>query len=189
MAQLAIGVLGVLVITSEYGTGMIRATLAAVPKRPLVLAAKIIVFGAVALVVSEIVTFVAFFVGQSLLKSPVPHAALGQPGVLRAVVGSGLYLAVVGLLALGLGSLIRHTAGAISTFVGVLLILPLLLQAFPTSLQNSIAKFLPLTIIGAMSASRSIPNSFAPWTGFMMLCIYSVVLLGAATIMFVRRDA
>ncbi|MHB1518215.1 MAG: ABC transporter permease [Acidimicrobiales bacterium] len=189
LAQLAIGVLGILVITSEYGTGMIRSTLSAVPNRPLVLAAKAIVFGLVALVVSEAVTFVAFLVGQSLFTSPVPHATLGQPGVLRAVVGSGLYLAVLGLLALGIGSLIRHTAGAISTFVGLLLILPLLLQAFPTSVQTAIGKYLPLTIVQAMIRVQPTPQAFAPWAGLALLGGYALAVLLAAGVLFVKRDA
>jgi ABC-type transport system involved in multi-copper enzyme maturation permease subunit len=189
LAQLAIGVLGILVITSEYGTGMIRATLTAVPRRPLVLAAKTAVFGAVALVVSEVVTFAAFFVGQSLLKSPVPHATLGQPGVARAVVGSGIYLAVLGLFALGIGSLIRHTAGAISIFVGALLILPLILNAFPASVQQTLSKFLPLTVLQAMISTQPRPDTFAPWTGLGLMAIYAAVVLVAAGVLFVRRDA
>ena len=189
LAQLAIGVLGILAITSEYGTGMIRATLAAVPNRPLVLAAKAAVFGAVALVVSEVVTFAAFLVGQSLLTSPVPHATLGQPGVLRAVAGSGLYLAVLGLLALGLGSIIRHTAGAISTFVALLLILPLLLQAFPASVQTSVSKFLPLTIASSMISVHPTTDAFSPWVGFGLLCVYAAAFLVVAGALFVRRDA
>jgi ABC-2 type transport system permease protein len=189
LAQLAIGVLGILVITSEYGTGMIRATLTAVPRRPLVLAAKTAVFGAVALVVSEVVTFAAFFVGQSLLKSPVPHATLGQPGVARAVVGSGIYLAVLGLFALGIGSLIRHTAGAISIFVGALLILPLILNAFPTSVQQALSKFLPLTVLQAMISTQPRPDTLAPWTGLGLMAIYAAVVLVAAGVLFVRRDA
>jgi ABC-type transport system involved in multi-copper enzyme maturation permease subunit len=193
LAQLAIGVLGILVVTNEYSTGMIRSTLAAVPNRPLVLAAKAAVFGVVALMVSEVVTFVAFFVGQALLTSPAPHATLGQAGVLRAVVGSGLYLAVLGLFALGIGSLIRHTAGAISTFVGTLLILPLLVQAFPTSVQNSLDKYLPLSIAQSMitvqGAVQKASHDFAPWTGLVVLAIYAAVLLVAAGILFVRRDA
>lgn len=189
LAQLAIGVLGILAVTSEYGTGMIRATLAAVPNRPLVLDAKAAVFGAVALVVSEVVTFAAFLVGQSLLTSPVPHATLGQPGVLRAVAGGGLYLAVLGLLALGLGSIIRHTAGAISTFVAILLILPLLLQAFPASVQTALSKFLPLTIAGSMISVQQTADTFSPWAGFGLLCAYTAAILAVAGVLFVRRDA
>ena len=162
LGQLIFGVLGVLVMSAEYGTGTIRATLSAVPRRPVVLTAKVLVFGAVAVVVSEILTFSAFALGQAILSAKhavgtkaaaaqraqqlglkIPHniqavlsngsASLGQPGVLRAVVGAGLYLAVLGLLALGLATIIRHTAGAISAFVGVVLVLPLIVQALPSS--------------------------------------------------------
>ena len=150
--QLAIGILGVLAITAEYGTGTIRASLAAVPDRRMLLAAKAAVFALVALVVGEVVSFGAFFIGQMLIGGGAPHATIGQPGVLRAVAGGGLYLAVLGLFALGLGSIIRHTAGAIAAFVGVLLILPLILPALPTSLNHAISKFEPITIGNAMTS-------------------------------------
>jgi ABC-2 type transport system permease protein len=144
--QLAIGVLGVLVMSAEYGTGTIRATFSDAPRRPLVLAAKAAVFGAVALVVAEIVAFVSFLVGQALLSAPATHASLSTPGALRAVVGTGLYLGVIGLFALGLATIIRHTAGAISAFVSILLVLPIIVQALPNSLQDDIRRFLPLRI-------------------------------------------
>ena len=143
VSQFAIGVLGVLVMSAEYGTGTIRATLSAAPRRPLVLVAKVIVFGVVALVVAEVVSFLAFFVGQALLTAPAPHATLSSPGAWRAVVGSGLYVAVLGLFSLGLATIIRHTAGAISAFVGILLVLPLIVQALPTSLSLDVRRFLP----------------------------------------------
>ncbi|HLX88554.1 MAG TPA: hypothetical protein VKR22_08900, partial [Acidimicrobiales bacterium] len=175
LGQLIFGVLGVLVMSAEYGTGTIRATLSAVPRRNVVLVAKIVVFGVVAVVVSEILAFSAFGVGQAILSgkhavgsaqilqgralqigispSQIPKAllssgsaSLGQPDVLRAVVGAGLYLAVLGLLALGLATIIRHTAGAISAFVGVVLVLPLIVQALPTSISNAVARYLPANI-------------------------------------------
>ena len=114
IGQLALGVLGVLVITSEFSSGMIRATFAAAPRRPLVLAAKAAVVAAVTLVAGEILAFAAFGVGEAVLRSPAPHATLGQPGVLRAVLMAGAYPALIALIGLGLGALIRHTAGAIS---------------------------------------------------------------------------
>ena len=119
IGQLAFGVLGVLVITSEFSSGMIRATFAAVPRRPLLLAVKAAVLAAVTLVAGEILAFAAFAVGEAVLRSPVPHATLGQPGVLRAVLMAGAYPALIALMALGLGAVIRHTAGAISAVVGI----------------------------------------------------------------------
>ena len=158
--QLAIGVLGVLVMSAEYGTGTIRATFSAAPRRPLVLAAKGIVFGVVALVVAEIVAFVSFLVGQALLSAPATHATLSTPGALRAVVGTGLYLGVIGLFALGLATIIRHTAGAISAFVGILLVLPIIVEALPNSLQFDIRRFLPLQIGGVMMSVNGAESAF-----------------------------
>jgi ABC-2 type transport system permease protein len=222
LGQLIFGVLGVLVMSAEYGTGTIRATLSAVPRRPLVLAAKILVFGAVAVVVSEILTFSAFGLGQAILSAkhsvgssagitqrahqfglPVPHniqavlesgsASLGQPGVLRAVVGAGFYLAVLGLLALGLATIIRHTAGAISAFVGVVLVLPLIVQALPTSISNAVARYLPANIGLVMFSTHGVPDrvgpAFSAWTGFALLLLYPVVILGVGCWVLVRRDA
>jgi hypothetical protein len=187
--QLAIGVLGVLVMSAEYGTGTIRATFAAAPRRPQVLAAKVIVFGVVTLVVAELVAFASFFVGQALLTAPATHASLSTPGALRAVVGTGLYLGVIGLFALGLATIIRHTAGAISAFVGILLVLPLIVQALPNSLQG-IRRFLPLRIGGdMMSIGNNGAHAFSPWTGLFVLCGYAAAALVIGGILLVRRDA
>jgi ABC-type transport system involved in multi-copper enzyme maturation permease subunit len=189
--QLAIGVLGVLVMSAEYGTGTIRATFSAAPRRPLVLAAKAAVFGLVALVVAEVVAFASFLVGQALLSAPATHATLSTPGALRAVVGTGLYLGVIGLFALGLATIIRHTAGAISAFVGILLVLPIIVQTLPNSIQDDIQRFLPLRIGAEMMSVNSGggPNTFSPWTGFFVLCIYAAVVLVIGGILLVRRDA
>ena len=220
LGQLIFGVLGVLVMSAEYGTGTIRATLSAVPRRPVVLSAKILVFGAVAVVVSEIFAFSAFAIGQAILSAKksaaaaivqpaqqfgvrIPHniqaalshgsASLGQPGVLRAVVGAGLYLAVLGLLALGLATIIRHTAGAISAFVGVVLVLPLIVQALPTSISNALARYLPANIGLVMFSTHGAPDrvgpAFSPWVGFALLALYTGVTLGIGCWVLVRRDA
>lgn len=191
LSQLVIGVLGVLVMSAEYGTGTIRATLSAVPHRSLVLTTKATVFAAVGLVVGELLSFVAFLLGQSLLKSPAPHATLGQPGVLRAVVGGGLVIAVMGIFALGLATIIRHSAGAITTYVGTLLILPLLVAALPSSMSTPINKFLPFNIGHAMTAVTRGANSISlsPWTGFAVLCAYALGALLVGGILMLRRDA
>lgn len=191
LSQLAIGVLGILVVTAEYGTGTIRATLAAIPQRPLVVLAKAVVFAVVALVVTEAVSFAAFFIGQAILTGTTPHAVLSQPGVLRSVIGSGLYLTVLGLLGLGLGFIIRHTAGAISTFVGILLILPLIVAALPSSIQDAIGKYLPANIGVAMITTRLHPGEdlLGPWTGFGLLCLYAAVIIVIGTVVVARKDA
>ena len=222
LGQLIFGVLGVLVMSAEYGTGTIRATLSALPRRPVVLTAKVVVFGAVAVVVSEILTFSAFAVGQAILSSKhavgsaavatqraqqfgvkIPHnikaalstgsASLGQEGVLRAVVGAGLYLAVLGLMALGLATIIRHTAGAISAFVGIVLVLPLIVQALPASISSAVARYLPANIGLVMFSTHEVPDrlgpAFSPWTGFAILVLYTAVILGVGCWVLVRRDA
>ncbi len=188
--QLIIGVLGVLVMSAEYGTGTIRSTLAAVPRRPRVLAAKAVVFFVVAAVVGEVLSFSGFLVGQSLLVSPAPHAVLSQPGVLRAVIGGGLILAVLGEFALGLATIIRHSAGAITAYVGVLLVAPIILQALPSSISQPILKFMPFTISDTMvSVSPTGTGAFSPWVGFALLVGYAIAALVVGSWLLVRRDA
>jgi len=190
IGQLALGVLGVLAVTSEFSSGLIRATFAAAPRRPLVLAAKAAIVGAVALVAGEILAFVAFGVGEAVLKSPAPHATLGQPGVLRAVLMAGAYPALIALIGLGLGALIRHTAGAISAVVGVLFVLPLILVPLGTSIQNSAGQFMPMLIAeNSLTAVKPVAHSLSPGVGFALLCGYAAVALAVGTWAVARRDA
>jgi len=194
LGQFAIGVLGVLVMSAEYGTGSIYSTLAAMPRRPLVLAAKVVVFGAVALVVSEALAFASFFIGQAILSGTTETAALGDPGVLRAVVGSGLYLALLGLLALGLGTIFRHTAGALSAYVGLVLVLPLIAQALPMSIQEAVSRYLPANI-GLVVFSVRTPGHFFDipvfnaWAGLALLAGYAAAALAVGWVLMVKRDA
>jgi hypothetical protein len=190
VGQLAFGVLGALVITSEFSSGMIRATLAAVPNRPLLLAAKAAVTGAVTLVAGELFAFGAFAVGEAVLRSPAPHATLGQPGVLRAVLMGGAYPALIALIGLGLGAVIRHTAGAICAVVGILFVLPLILLPLGTSIQNSVGQFMPMLIAeNSMTAVKAQSHTLSPGLGFGMLCVYAAVALAAGTWALARRDA
>ena len=190
IGQLAVGVLGVLAVTSEFSSGMIRATFAAAPRRPLVLAAKAAVVAAVALVAGEILAFAAFAIGQAVLKSPAPHAALGQPGVLRAVLMAGAYPALIGLIGLGLGALIRHTAGAISAVVGVLFVLPLILVPLGTSIQNTVGRFMPMPIAeNSLTAVKPVPHSLSPGLVFALLGLYAAATLAAGGWALARRDA
>jgi ABC-2 type transport system permease protein len=189
-AQLVMGILGVLVMSGEYGTGTIRATLSAAPVRWKVLVAKAGVFGAVALVVSEVVSFIAYFLGQALLKAPTPHTDLSSPQALRAVVGAGLYLTVLGPFALGLATIIRHTAGAISAFVGVLLVFPLVAGALPQSIQQTVHRYLPANIGNQLTQFHQGPtDGFSPWVGFAILCGYALAALLIGGILLNRRDA
>lgn len=189
-AQLAIGVLGVLVVSAEYSTGTIRATFSAAPRRPLVLGAKVAVFSVVTLVAGEAVSFVAFFLGQAILSGKTPTASLSDPGVVRSEASGGLYLFALGLLALGLATIIRHTAAAISTFVGLLLILPIIVAALPSSFEADVNRYLPANIGAVMlTAHYHGTDPFGPWTGFALLCGYAVVALVVGGVLMVRRDA
>lgn len=157
LGQLLLGTLGVLTLTTEFSSGMIRATFAAAPRRRLVLAAKAAVPGTVTLAVGQISAFAAFFAGQAMLQAPAPHATLGQPGVLRAVLVAGTYPALIALIGLGLAGLIRHPAGAIGALVGVLFVLPLLLIS--PSIQNTAQNFLPHPMVNSLTAVKPLPHT------------------------------
>jgi ABC-2 type transport system permease protein len=187
--QLLLGALGVLTITTEFSSGMIRATFAAAPRRPLVLAAKAAVLGAVTLAAGEIFAFAAFFAGQATLKAPAPHATLGQPGVLRAVLMAGAYPALIALIGLGVGAIIRHTAGAICAVVGVVFVLPLLFSALSLSMQNTAQKFLPDTMWNSLTAVKPVAHMLSPGLTFGLLCAYAMVALAAGAWALTRRDA
>lgn len=192
LAQLAVGVLGVLVITSEYGSGMIRATIAAVPQRLSVLASKATVFAGVIMAVMTAACFAAFIFGQSILSSKGIGTSLGSPNVLRTVFGTALYLAALGLLALGLGAIIRKTAGAIAAVFGLILVLPVIAGLLPSSM-NAFQKFLPSNagqaLINGASRHSSTTPQLAPWVGFGVFCLWAAAALVIAGAMLVRRDA
>ncbi|MER6129996.1 ABC transporter permease [Streptomyces sp. NPDC001795] len=189
LAQLAVGVLGVLVISGEYATGMIRASLSAVPRRLPMLWAKALVFAAVAWALMTIASLVAFLVGQAALSSHHLGTSLSAPGVLRAVLGAGLYLTVVGLVGVAFGALIRNTAGGIATVFGVLLVLPVLAEALPSSWFDAINKYLPSTAGQGLIHIHQEPHTLAPWTGFAVFCLYALVALAGAGVALKRRDA
>jgi ABC-2 type transport system permease protein len=187
LGQLLLGTLGVLAITAEFSSGMIRATFAAVPRRSLVLAAKAAVLGTVTLTAGEVAAFAAFVAGQAVLKAPAPHATLGQPGVLRAVLMAGVYPALIALIGLGIGALIRHTAGAICALVGVLFVLPLLFVT--PSLQNAAQNFLPHPIANSLTAVKPLPHALPSGVTFALLCAYAVAALTAGAWALARNDA
>ncbi|HUY52278.1 MAG TPA: ABC transporter permease [Streptosporangiaceae bacterium] len=190
LGQLAVGVLGVLSITSDYSTGMIRATLAAVPRRGRVLAAKAAVLGALLLAAGELLAFAAFLTGQAAVSAPAPHATLGQPGVLRAVLLAGAYLCLIGLTGLGLGAAIRHTAGALGALVGVVFVLPFLVIALPEPVRHAVTRFLPEAIAAqSLTAVKPVAYSLSPWAGFGMLCLYATAALGIGGWLVSQRDA
>jgi ABC-2 type transport system permease protein len=192
LGELIIVVLGALVITSEYSTGMIRTSLAVMPRRGVLYAAKAIVFAAVTLSVSLVASFADFFIGQAILASKHLNTTLAQPGVLRAVLLSAAIVTVFGLLAYGVGALIRHTPGAIASMLGFIFLIPLLAQALPTPWFEDLQRWLPGG--GALSpiASSAPPHSpylFSAWGEFAVFCGYAVILLALGAWSFLRRDA
>jgi ABC-2 type transport system permease protein len=188
IAQLALGVLGVLVISGEYSTGMIRATMSAVPKRLPVLWGKAIVYGGVMLGLMIPATLIAFVVGQSILARHHIEIAFTHAGVPRAVFGAALYLTVIGLFGLGIGAIVRNTAGGIATFAGILFVLPPLMNVLPASWNQAASPYLPLNAGQALMALTRGSDQLAPWTGFGLLCGYALAALAIASVLLVRRD-
>lgn len=184
----AIGILGVLAITGEYSSGLIRATLAAVPRRPLALAAKAAVVGAVTLVSGEVLAFAAFFAGQAALAGSIPHASLGQAGVARAVLMGGAAPCLLALIGLGLGALVRHTAAAVSLVFGTLFVLPLV--AFTLPHHAAIVPYMPFLVVqNSLVAVKPVAGAIVPWQGLLMMCLYAATALTAGCWALTRRDA
>jgi hypothetical protein len=171
---------------------MITTTLTALPRRGTVIAAKAIVFAAVAFVSSLIICFASFWIGQAVMSSHHISTTLSQPGVLRAVIGGALFLTACGLLAFGIGLVLRHTAGAISTVVALLFVVSILIHLLPDTWQVHVDKWMP-AIAGSqiwtvVPTTGRVPN-FAPWTGFAVLCGYAAISIAAGVILFRKRNA
>jgi ABC-2 type transport system permease protein len=189
IAQLAIVVLGVLCISSEYSSGMIRTSLIAVPKRGRVLAAKALVFAAVTFVVGQVTCFAAFFVGQAFISGHAPHAALGDPGVARAVAAGGLYLAALAVLSVAAGALLRHPAAAITCMIAILFVLPAIAQALPDSWRNPVNEFWPTQAGSQLTSVYHSAHTLQPWPGFGVMCLFVAIVYAIAWTLLDRRDA
>jgi ABC-type transport system involved in multi-copper enzyme maturation permease subunit len=188
LAQLSIGVLGVLVISGEYSTGMIRSTFCAVPKRLPVLWAKAGVFAAVTFAVSLPAVLIVFFAGQSILSSQHIQIAFSHPGVPRAVIGAALFLTVMGVFGLGIGAIVRNTAGGIVTLVGIMFVLPPILGLLPSSWSNAVNPYLPSSAAGVLWTITPEGHTLSPWVGFALFCGYAAASLAIAAALMVRRD-
>jgi ABC-2 type transport system permease protein len=189
LAQLVLGVLGVLVFSGEYGTGMIRATLAVVPARLPVLWAKLLVLAGLVLPVALLAAFAEFFVATAIQSARGGSGiSLSDPGVLRTLVGAALYLTVAALVGLTLGALLRKTAAGISVFAALFLIAPIIVVHLPHAIAG-IAPYLPSSAGGALWGQPLVTHPLGPWTGFAVLCGYAVVLAGLAAWQLRRRDA
>jgi len=218
LGQLIIAVLGALTITSEYSTGMIRTSLTAMPRRGTVYAAKLLVFTTVALVISLITSFIAFFVGQaamsgsgvsaSLLHSITIPANAFQNGpssnvtfsgtivispgtVLTAIIGTALFVTAAALIAFGLGTIIRHSAGAITAAIGLLFVLPIIVQLLPDTWRWDIVRFFPDAAgrVLSVTVGQHNPHLWSAWPQFGVTLVYAAVLVGIGAYLFRRRDA
>lgn len=189
MGQLAIVVLGVMVIASEYTSGGIRTTFTAVPQRLKVVGAKALVLGAVALVVGLATSVVAFALGQLFFGRAGLGASLSDPGVARAVFGGGLYLAATALFGFALGTLLRTTAGAITVAVGALLVLPFITGVLPGEWGAAINRYLPSNAGRRIMEVGTSSPGLGPWTGFLVFCLWSAVIAGVGAVLIQRRDA
>jgi hypothetical protein len=188
-AQFAVGVIGVLFITSEYSSGSIRTTLTAVSNRVRLITAKTIVLAASLIAVSEIVCFVTFELGQSIFKGVVPTASLGTADVLRSVLLAGLYLTLLAIACFALGLIVRHSAACISIFVSVLLIVPIIFAFLPQSWQDSYEKYLPSELGRSMMSPFPAAHHLGAWNACILLLVYVAVIYGVGATMMVRRDA
>jgi ABC-2 type transport system permease protein len=189
LAQLAIAILGVMTITGEYHTGMIRSSMMAAPKRLPVLWAKLLVFSAVVLVLMLIAAFIGFLAGQAIFTQHHVNVALSAPHALRTVIGAALFTTATGALCVALGTIVRRTAGGIALFVGVFFVLPGLVEILPSTTANAIHPYLPNNAGGAIAQALADPNTFSAWGGFALFCGYTVAIIAIAALLLLRRDA
>lgn len=188
-ALLAIGVLGVLVVSGEYSTGMIRASLTVVPRRLPVLWAKLVVFAATVFTVSTVAAFGSFFLGQYLLDRHGIGVTLAAPGALRSVLGAALVMTVAGLIGAALGWLLRTTAGGISVFVGAYFVITPLAGLLPSSVGDHINPYLPANAGADLYGGGLGGADLSPGVGFAVVCGYAAVLIAAAAWRLRRTDA
>jgi hypothetical protein len=186
LGQVITGVLGSLAITGEFGSGSITATFGAVPRRGLVLAAKAVVCGTVFLAAGEAAALASFLLGIAAVRRGVPHPSLGSPDVLRAVLMTGAYLALIGLSGLGVGALLRHGAAAVATVIGGLFVAPLIIGAA----QHGYGRLLPELIAGnSLAAVKPVPGfTWSPWLELGIVALYPAALLLAGGWLLSRRD-
>jgi len=189
VAQLAIAVLGVLLISAEYSTGSIRSTLTAAPKRLPVLWAKVLDYAVVSLVLVVPAVLVSFFASQAILHTIHPlHISFTQPGVARAVVGGALYVMLVGIFALAIGAIVRNTAGGIAAFAAIFFVLPPLMFVLPQSWNNAISQYLPSEAGRQVFALHHAAHTLRPLAGGLLFTGYCALALAIAAVLLVRRD-
>jgi ABC-type transport system involved in multi-copper enzyme maturation permease subunit len=189
ISQIVVAVLGVMVVSAEFTTGMIRSTLQSQPRRLTVLGAKVAVFAALMLAVGEALAFAAFFIGRQVVAAHIP-VNLSDPGVTRSVIGTGLFLALLGLFSLAFGAILRHTAGAITAVLGLVLILTPLTQVLPDSWGRHVNAWMPTNAGELIMQPKQLPDDLlSPWQGLAVFAGWTVLALLVAAVTFQRRDA
>ncbi len=213
VTEIVVGVLGALVITSEYSTGSIRTTVASVPHRPAIAVAKGLILAVSLFVVTQITAFISFFVSEAVLlasgghqvpvgetiaqqirSASVPVVSITEAGVAPAIFRAALFLTLMGLLSLGFGLIVRNTAGTIALYVVLILVVPLLIQLLPSSIRDHIQPYLPSNLGTAMASQTSQHTDFAgtllaPWIASIWVVAYVAISLVAGTVLLSRRDA
>jgi ABC-2 type transport system permease protein len=190
VAQLLLGALGVLMVTGEYGTGMIRLTFAAVPRRRIVLAAKAAVCGAAALTVGLVASFAGYLSGQLAIRgTAIPAASLGDPAILRAVLLTGVYLGVTALIGLGIGTIVRHSGAAIGTLFALMFV-PMIVAGLFGESGIQVGRFLPLLmLLNSIAVTSPVPGLFAGWISVLLMCAYAAVAILCGGVLLRHRDA
>jgi ABC-2 type transport system permease protein len=189
LGQLLIGALGVLFVTGEYSTGMIRSTLAAIPKRLPVLWAKLIVIATITLAATVPTCIVAFVGAQAVISQSRTGYSLGDPGVLRVVFGTAAYLTIIVMLGATLGWIVRSTPGALVAFVALVVVLPVLFGSVLGTFGKHLAEYMPSNAGASFVSTIREQPSLAPWTGLAVLVAWLVVGIGAAMWSLTSRDA
>jgi ABC-type transport system involved in multi-copper enzyme maturation permease subunit len=189
IAQLVFAVFGVITVTAEYSTGMIRTTLTAVPKRGRLLAAKLLVFTLVALAAGQIIAFASFWIGQALIHGEAPSASIAHHLVLRAVIGAGLYLALLGLLGAAIGFIVRNAGAGIAVLVALLFVAPLILLLLPNSWYHTVHEYWPTEAGRQVYSVQRGSHALSAWLGFGWMALFTAAVIAAALVVLQRRDA
>ncbi|MCP2327531.1 hypothetical protein HDA40_006038 [Hamadaea flava] len=190
VAQLLLGALGVLMVTGEYGTGMIRSTFAAVPRRRIVLAAKVAVCGGAALTVGLVASFAGYLSGQLAIRgTAIPAASVGDPAVLRAVLLTGVYLGSTALIGVGIGTIVRHSGAAIGILFGLMFV-PMIVAGLFGESGISVGRFVPLLmLLNSIAVTSPIPGVFSAWISTLLMFGYAAVAVLFGGVLLRLRDA
>ncbi|NUR58027.1 MAG: ABC transporter permease subunit [Catenulispora sp.] len=189
LGQLVIVVFGAMAITAEYSTGMIRTSLTSQPRRGTLFWAKTLIVTLVSLAVGLICSFSSFFFASAIYSGHDVHVSLSDGDTLRAVCGGGLYLAVSALLAFGLGAILRHTAGAITSAVGLLFVLWILVNFLPESWRTNVQKWVPFNAGMQIITTHRMDDMLSPWAGFAVFAGYAAVAVLLGAIVMRNKDA